>query len=42
MGIMMLAASQHTTLEISTNGEDEQQALAEIESLFLQRFGEEE
>jgi phosphocarrier protein HPr len=42
MGIMMLAASQHTTLKISTNGEDEQQAIAEIESLFLQRFGEED
>ncbi len=40
MGVMMLAASQHTTIEICANGEDELQAIDEIESLILQRFGE--
>lgn len=42
MGVMMLAASQHTTIEISTDGEDEKQAIAEIESLIAEKFGETE
>jgi len=42
MGVMMLAASQHTTIEVSTDGEDEKQAIAEIESLIAERFGEAE
>lgn len=42
MGIMMLAASQHATIEVNTDGEDEKQAIAEIESLIAQRFGEAE
>jgi phosphocarrier protein HPr len=42
MGIMMLAASQGTELEIIVNGTDEQHALDAIVGLFCARFGEEE
>ena len=42
MGIMMLAASQGTELEIIVDGTDEQQALDAIVRLFCARFGEEE
>jgi phosphocarrier protein HPr len=42
MGIMMLAASQGTELEIIVNGTDEQHALDAIVRLFCARFGEEE
>jgi phosphocarrier protein len=42
MGIMMLAASKGSTIEIATAGSDEQAALARLESLIMDRFGEEE
>ena len=41
MGIMMLAASQHTWVEFRINGQDELQALSAIENLLANRFGEE-
>jgi phosphocarrier protein len=42
MGVMMLAASQGTTLEIEVSGEDETEALAAIEGLINDRFGEDQ
>ncbi len=41
MGVMMLAASKGTTLTIRTEGADAQQALAAIEELINNKFGEE-
>lgn len=41
MGVMMLAASQGTLLELSANGSDEEQAVVRIEELINNRFGEE-
>jgi len=42
MGVMMLAASQHTIVNVVVIGEDEQQAMTEIENLFNNFFDEEE
>jgi len=42
MGIMMLAASRGTIIEISTSGKDELEAMTQIEKLILDRFGENE
>ena len=42
MGVMMLAASQSSEITVITNGDDEQTAIQEIETLILNRFGEEE
>ncbi len=42
MGVMMLAASQGTTLEMTVSGEDEQEAAARLERLIRERFGEDE
>jgi phosphocarrier protein HPr len=42
MGIMMLAASKGTTIEIVTSGADEEEAMAEVETLVADRFGEPE
>ena len=42
MGVMMLAASQNTIVNVSIDGEDEQQAMTEIEQLFTNLFDEEE
>lgn len=42
MGVMMLAASQGTVLEMSVSGEDEAEAAAQLERLILERFGEDE
>lgn len=42
MGVMMLAASQHTIVNVVVDGEDEQQAMTEIENLFNNLFDEEE
>ena len=42
MGVMMLAASKGTTLRISAEGSDEEQALAQIEALIQERFQEPE
>ena len=42
MGVMMLAAAKGTTLELSANGNDEAEALQQLEQLVAQRFDEEE
>jgi phosphocarrier protein len=42
MGIMMLAASKGTTLEVSAEGSDENEALTAIEKLIGERFHEPE
>ncbi len=41
MGVMMLAAGQGATIEIVACGPDEADALARLEELIMQRFGEE-
>lgn len=41
MGVMMLAASKGTSIEVTAEGEDEVQALEAIEELVNNRFGEE-
>jgi phosphocarrier protein HPr len=42
MGVMMLAASQGTRIRVETAGEDEEDAMAAIEALIGDRFGESE
>lgn len=42
MGVMMLAAAQGTSVVLVVDGADEEMALAGIEQLVLDRFGEEE
>lgn len=42
MGIMMLAASRDTVVEITTSGPDEEKAISGLEDLIQSRFGEEE
>ena len=42
MGVMMLAASQGTTLTLQVNGPDEEQASKELIDLINNRFGEDE
>lgn len=42
MGVMMLAAGNGTTIEISTSGPDEQTAMEKIEALINDRFDENE
>jgi phosphocarrier protein HPr len=42
MGVMMLAASKGTELEITAEGEDQTEALDGLEKLINERFGEEE
>ena len=42
MGVMMLAAGIGSTVELETEGDDEQQALDALEKLFLEKFGEAE
>ena len=42
MGVMMLAAAKGASLELSAEGEDEQQALSKLEQLIADRFGEAE
>jgi phosphocarrier protein HPr len=42
MGIMMLAASKGNSIDVITSGTDEDAALNEIESLIVNRFGEDE
>ncbi len=40
MGVMMLAASQGSVIELEITGDDAQQALAALEALIRDRFGE--
>ena len=42
MGIMMLAASKDSVVEITTSGPDEETAMSGLEALIESRFGEEE
>jgi len=42
MGVMMLAASQGTQISLHASGSDEAKALAELEALVNDRFGEDE
>lgn len=42
MSVMMLAASQGTSLQLRTEGRDEADAMAAIELLIANRFDEEE
>lgn len=42
MGVMMLAASQHSTIRLYIEGDDEQEALEKIEALIAERFGEDQ
>lgn len=42
MGVMMLAASQNSQVTVTTSGEDEIDAMRQIEQLINDRFGEEE
>ena len=40
MGVMMLAAGRGSSVEIETDGPDEADAIAAIEQLFADKFGE--
>lgn len=40
MGVMMLAASQGTIVTVEASGDDEAEAIAAIETLIRDRFGE--
>lgn len=42
MGVMMLAASQGTDIELFISGEEEENALRELTNLIANRFGEAE
>lgn len=42
MGIMLLAANQNSVLEITAEGEDEEEALTALEDLIANRFCEPE
>lgn len=42
MSVMMLAASQHSMLNIEVTGKDEEQAMEAIYALVNDRFGEDE
>ena len=42
MGVMTLVASKGTTIEIETNGADEDEAISALITLIEDRFGEEE
>ena len=42
MGIMMLAAAKGSMVLVRTSGDDEEQALAGLEKLFKDKFGEKE
>jgi len=42
MGVMMLAAGKGSTVRLSAQGEDEAEAVRQLEELIQQRFGEDE
>lgn len=42
MGIMMLAAGKGSSITVHVHGDDEDQALAGLERLFRDKFGEKE
>lgn len=42
MGVMMLAAGKGTTLKLTVDGPDEQEAMAALTTLIADKFGEEQ
>ena len=42
MGVMMLAAGVGSTVELETEGDDEDAAMAAVQQLFADKFGEPE
>jgi len=42
MGIMMLAAAKGSYVDVLAHGDDEEQAIAGLEKLFKEKFGEKE
>ena len=42
MGVMMLAAAKGSEIEVLTHGNDAEQALAALQKLLADRFGEDE
>lgn len=42
MGVMLLAASKGTQIELIVSGSDEEEAISELASLINNRFGEDE
>lgn len=42
MGVMMLAASKGSAIELTINGTDEQLAMESLTKLIMDRFGEED
>ena len=42
LGVMTLALTQHSTLTVRANGQDEAEAIDRIEALFAHRFGEDQ
>jgi phosphocarrier protein HPr len=42
MGVMMLAAGMGSTVQLETDGPDENEAMEAIERLFAEKFGEAE
>ncbi len=42
MGVMMLAATKGTEIEITTEGEDEEAAMKDLSALIENKFGENE
>jgi phosphocarrier protein HPr len=40
MGVMMLAAAKGAVIDLETNGEDEAEAMAALEALIQDKFGE--
>jgi phosphotransferase system HPr (HPr) family protein len=42
LGVLMLAATQHTTIELLTEGEDEAAAIEALSRLIEEKFGEQE
>ena len=42
MGIMMLAAARGSSVQVTIDGSDEAKAVADLERLFQEKFGEKE
>ena len=42
LGVLLLAATQHTEIEMLTNGDDEEVAIEALSRLIEEKFGEQE
>ncbi len=42
LGVLLLAATQHTEIELQTDGEDEEAAIEALSRLIEEKFGEQE